>query len=66
MAADMGTAIDFNNDPAYWQTKTVGVLHDQLSLRGYRTTLTATEFGRTKKAELIQLLLSLPPPTKKT
>ena len=66
MAADMGTAIDFNNDPAYWQTKTVGVLHDQLSLRGYRTTLSATAFGRTKKADLVKLLISTPIPKQKT
>ena len=66
MAADMGTAIDVNNDPAYWQTKTVGVLHDQLSLRGYRTTLSATAFGRTKKADLVKLRISIPIPKQKT
>ena len=59
---DGGTYIDRSTDLAHWKTKSKGHLHDQLSLRGYKSGMTASAWGRVGKAELIRIILSLPRP----
>ena len=55
-----------STDPAFWMTLTKGVLHDQLAQRGYKnTTMSAKDFGKLVKAEIVKLILALPPPPKK-
>ena len=61
-AEDMGPAIIYNNDRAYWQKQPLNLITDQLSQRGYRTELSNAAFKKQKKADFIQILISLPLP----
>jgi hypothetical protein len=66
-ARDGGTYIDRSTDLAHWQksTTTKGYIHDQLSLRGYKTKLSPTMWARVSKADLIDLIFRNPPPPEK-
>jgi hypothetical protein len=52
---------------AHWQaaTTTKGHIHDQLSLRGYKTELSPSAWARVSKADLIKLFFTHPPPAEK-
>ena len=66
-ARDGGTYIDRSTDLAHWQTATTtkGYIHDQLSLRGYKTELSPSAWARVSKADLIKLIFSHPPQAEK-
>ena len=64
-AKDMGPELIRSTDPAFWKKQTKGVLHDQLSQRGYISELTPSKWARVSKDDLVKILLSLPPPKQK-
>jgi hypothetical protein len=64
-ARDGGTYIDRSTDLAHWKKQGRPYLHDQLQLRGYRTELTPSAWGRVSKADLIQLIMTHPLPAEK-